>query len=190
MRKIKILCKTDWVSLRKIIDPEQEISGYDYLHEDRCAGKIISVLPYRVVNDEVQYLLRKEITPCWSYEPVISSITGGLENDNIEETVVQEIAEEAGYEVTTDDLIYLITTYGTKSSDSKYYIYSVDLTGKEKTLKGDGDGSSLEKIATCYWSDTVDDALDPLVYVAYCKIQNHLQKSNEPEIEEGAEYGI
>jgi 8-oxo-dGTP pyrophosphatase MutT (NUDIX family) len=176
--KIKILCKTDWVSLRRMIDPENGVNGYDYLHEDRCDGKIVAILPYRYndSNDRVEYLLRKEVTPCWGMEQKISSITGGVENDNAIDTAIHEIAEEAGYEIKRSDLKFLDLSYGTKSSTTKYYLYTVDLTGKEKTLAADGDGSELEKMAECFWSDTIEDAVDPLVYVLHYRILQTLQK--------------
>ena len=184
--KVKVLCKTKWVSLRRMTLPETGVTGYDYLHEDRCGGKIVSILPYRYktrmgVNNPyekngVEYLLRKEVTPPWSMDQLVSSITGGVENDNTIDTAVHEIAEEAGYEIERSDLKFLDLSYGTKACDTKYYLYTVNLTGKEKTLKADGDGSELEKMAECFWSDTIENAVDPLVYVLHHKIQQILQK--------------
>jgi len=178
--KIEVLCKTKWLSLRRMIDPENGVHGYDYSHEIRCDGKIVSILPYRYktrmgVNNPnekygVEFLLRKEVTPCWGMEQKISSITGGVENDDPIETALHEIAEEAGYEVERNEIKFLDISYGIKSSDTKYYLYTVDLTGKEKTLEADGDGSELEKMAECFWSDTIEDAVDPFVYVLHYKI--------------------
>ena len=168
--KVKVLEKTDWVSLRRMIDPENGVHGYDYLHEDRCGGKIVSILPYRWVDihdRKKEYLLRNEVTPCWGMKPVISSITGGVENNDPRETAVHEMAEEAGYEIDKSDLVLLDKVRGTKSSDTMYFIYTIDLTGKEKTLDASGDGSELEAKAECFWSDEIGGAVDPLVYVAY-----------------------
>ena len=179
--KIKILCKTDWVSLRRMIDPENGVSGYDYLHEDRCGGKIVAILPYRYEitpgfkTGKVEYLLRKEVTPPWGMKQFVSSITGGVENDNAINTAVHEIAEEAGYEIKRSDLKFLDISYGTKASDTKYYLYTVDLTGKKKTLDASGDGSELERMAECFWSDTIENAVDPLVYVLHYKIKEMLK---------------
>ena len=179
---IEVLYKTKWVSLRRMTLPETGVTGYDYLHEDRCGGKIITILPYRheitpgFKTGKVEYLLRNEVTPCWGMKEKISSITGGVENDNIIETVIHEMAEEAGYEIKRNELRFLDISYGTKSSDTKYYLYTVDLTGKKKTLEADGDGSELEKMAECFWSDTIENAVDPLVYVLYYKIRQTLLK--------------
>jgi len=173
--KVETIAKTEWLSLRKMVDPDKGVGGYIYSHEDRCDGIIISILPYRVVDEKYEFLLRNEVTPAWSMNQSISSITGGLEHGNLRETVVQEMAEEAGYEITKEDLIFLDKTRGTKSSDTIYYIYTVDLTGKEKTLDASGDGSELEKQAECFWSDTIENAVDPFVYVAYYHINSKIK---------------
>lgn len=175
MRKAKILHKTDWVSLRRLVDVENNVEGYDYLHEDRCDGKIVVILPYRYKNNVLEFLLRKEVTPCWSMKQVISSITGGVEDGNVRASAINELAEEAGYEVEKKDLIYMDTSYGTKSCDTSYYIFTTDLTGKQKTLDGYGDGSELEREAICVWSDTIDGARDPLLYTAYYFTQQHIK---------------
>lgn len=173
--KIKTLCKTDWVSLRKIIDPENGVDGYDYLHEDRCDGKIVSILPYRHFDYDIEYLLRKEVTPCWGMGQKISSITGGVENDDVLGTAVHEVAEEAGYEIQRTDLQFLGVSYGTKSCDTEYYMYAVDLTNKQQTLSADGDGSELERKAECFWTDRIDEAVDPLVYVMHYQINSKIK---------------
>ena len=174
--EVQVLQKTKWVSLRRIIDPVNGTDAYDFLHEDRCSGKIVSILPYRTLaNGNREYLLRSEITPPWGWKAAVSSITGGVEKDDPLETAVMEMAEEAGYEVTRDDMKFLDTSRGTKASDTTYYLYTVDLTDKEKTLSGDGDGSDLEKRAHCYWADSIEDAEDPLLYVLYYKISTRIK---------------
>ena len=171
-----ILYKTEWLSLRKLVDKPNGVNGYIYSHEDRCNGKIISILPFRYKNNQIEFLLRKEITPPWGMESKISSITGGVENNKIIPTVIEEMKEEAGYEISQDDLIYLGTFRGTKSSDTLYYLYSVDLTNKNKTLDASGDGSELEKLAECYWDTTIENAVDPFVYVAHYHLMKLLPK--------------
>jgi 8-oxo-dGTP pyrophosphatase MutT (NUDIX family) len=170
--KVKNLYKNDWVSLRELSCSAQKIEGYSFIHEDRCDGKIISVLPYRNKNE---FLIRKEVTPCWSLSPEFSSITGGNEG-NIKETVVLEMKEETGYDVSESELIELGTCYGTKSSDTIYYLFSIDLTGK-KQGKATTDGSSLEAMASCQWvnKDFLLTVKDPLVSTIYLRLVNHLK---------------
>lgn len=176
---LQILYKTNWISLRRIIDKELGINGYDYSHEDRCNGRIVAILPYRYSSlfRTPEYLLRKEITPCWDIKKsMISSITGGVEGNNTtRQTAIIEIAEEAGYEIENKQLNYLGECYGIKSSDTIYYLFTVDLTGFKKTLDGSGDGSELELKAKCYWTSDINDAVDPLVYVMYYKVHQLLK---------------
>lgn len=183
MKEIKKLYSNNWIELREMIYPEKGISGYTYLHEKRCNGKIVSLLPFRYSGfhgsrNSLEYLLRSEVTPCWhSTKEFTSSITGGVE-ENILETAVHELKEEAGYSVDKSDLIYLGTCRGTKSSDTIYYLFTVDLTNFEQGV-ATTDGSELEKKAHCYWSSSISNAKDPMVYVSYYKI---IQLLNENKI--------
>lgn len=172
-KKITTLSSNKWVSLMKIEKPENNIYGYIYSHETRCYGKIIAILPYRYYNGMWQYLLRSEVTPCWDTDRnIISSITGGYEKGmSIEDVVVMEMEEEAGYIINKNDLKNLGTCRGTKSSDTVYHLFTIDLTDKEKSTEGSGDGSELERKASCFWSDKINQSEDPLVYVMYHKIK-------------------
>jgi 8-oxo-dGTP pyrophosphatase MutT (NUDIX family) len=167
----KTIYSSKWLSMIQLDDPK--LGTYIYSHESRCDGKIISVLPYRIKNDKLEFLLRDELTPCWDTKNlVVSSITGGFEKD-LTETVIHEMKEEAGYDITEDEIIDLGTCRGTKSSDTVYHLYSVDLTNLEQG-EVTTDGSYLESKAHCFWSDTIDNAQDPLVYVLYHKLMNYL----------------
>lgn len=183
---VRVLCKTKWVSLRGM---KTELTGdneYYYLHEDMCGGKKVAILPYRyktrmgLHNPKekygIEYLLRNEVTPPWGKPPkqFVSSITGGVENDNVIDTAILEMAEEAGYEINRSELKFLDISYGTKAADTVYYLYTIDLTGKEKTIEANGDGSVLETMAECFWSNTIENAVDPLVYVLHYKVRQIL----------------
>ena len=167
------LFSNDWVELKEIKNPSEGINGYVYLHESRCDGKIIVLFPFRSKPNGMEYLLRKEVTPCWSMKQIISSITGGYEKSKgIKGTAVMELEEEAGYEITEDDLIGLGTCRGTKSCDTVYHLFAVDLTGKEKTTDAKGDGSELEAKAECVWLKNLDECEDPMAYVACMRLNN------------------
>lgn len=179
MKKVKTLKKNDWLSLKEVVWPEKGINGYVYSHEERCNGKIVSILPYTVENDEMKFMLRNEVTPSWiSDSPVISSITGGVESKGVFHTVLEELYEEAGYYFESVPALMtrinaLGTCYGVKSSDTVYYLFGIDVTGLERS-KAEGDGSELEAKAYCYWTDKKGllDAEDPLVYTLYMRLLN------------------
>jgi len=173
--KIETLKDNNWLSLKKMVDPENGVNGYVYSTETRCKGHIVSIIPYRMVGDKIEYCLRKEVTPCWSMQQQISSITGGVENDDPLNTAIHEIEEEAGYKVSANELVSLGTCFGTKSCDTIYHLYTVNLTDKVRGVAM-GDGSELETKAECYWDTTIANAVDPFVYVGYCKLMQTLGK--------------
>jgi hypothetical protein len=171
--KIDILYKTDWLSLRKISAPNMNIEGYIYSHEDRCGGHIVSILPFRKVDEEFEFLLRQEVTPCWSLDQMISSITGGVDPgmDPIA-AALQEMIEEAGYKLEDAAIIALGTIRGSKSSDTLYHIFGVDVTGMTAgPALGDGTESKKDR---CVWVKDISLSVDPLSYVALIRL---VQKS-------------
>lgn len=162
--KDELIAGDKWLELRRLIDPEQGVNGYTYYREVRCNGQIVSMLPFRSLDDgSKEYLIRNEVTPPWGMEPAMSSFTGGVEGDDPMEDAIREIQEEAGFTVTEERVIPLGTCRGPKCADTVYLLYAVDVTGLEA---GDasGDGSELEAKATNVWVSLVE-AQDPLVYV-------------------------
>jgi 8-oxo-dGTP pyrophosphatase MutT (NUDIX family) len=175
VKSIEVLKDNEWLTLNLLKYPEKDINGYVYSHEKRCGGKIVSIMPYKKTKDGVEYLLRKEVTPPWHTDKqIISSITGGVEKDDVLETAQHEILEEAGYTVSQKDLVALGTSFGSKSSDTVYYYFTVDVSDLKREI-AKGDGSELERKAECVWSKNVDKAEDPLVYVLYYRVNKHLK---------------
>jgi 8-oxo-dGTP pyrophosphatase MutT (NUDIX family) len=171
--KINTLCDNKWLSLKSIEAPEKHVNGYVFSHETRCNGKIIAILPFRKVNTTIEYLLRSEITPCWSFDFTISSITGGWEGGDPRDTAVLELKEEAGYDVEKSSLISLNTSYGTKSTDTIYYLYSIDLTNVAQGKPTTED--PLEKLSKCVWLHYHDILFspDPQVSVMYLRLKHY-----------------
>lgn len=168
------LFNNKWISLRKI-------GNYVYSHETRCNGKIVSILPWREIYDDYgflqnQFLMRLERTPCWtSSEPIRCTITGGVETDSPILDAQREILEETGYDVPESALEPLGTSYGTKSSDTIYYLYTVDLTDYEQG-EAKGDGGFLESMEGCEWvnASAIIDCKDPQASVIWIRaFANH-----------------
>lgn len=180
---IETLCDGQWLSLRKIVDPENDVNGYEFIHESRCQGKIISILPFKKNEDEshstkLQILFRKEVTPCWIInKQVLSSITGGFEGGDPRDTAILELKEEAGYIAEQHELISLGTCFGPKCADTVYYLYSINLTGKQQ-FEATGDGSELERKAHCEWSqiNNIVNSKDPLASVLLVRLLMHLRQ--------------
>lgn len=173
-KEIKKLKHNDWVSLNEIKWPEEDIKSYVFSHEERCNGKIISILPFKYDKelDKYQLLLRNEVTPCWSgIEHNVSTITGGVENNDPDQTAIDELKEEAGYVIDNNKLIYLGWCFGIKSSDSIYYLYSCDLSNAKET---EIDPEDLESKSYNFFADNIDDMIDPFGYVIYYKLLKYL----------------
>lgn len=186
------LFQNEWVSLKKIVEPEKGVRGYVYSHETRCLGIIISILPFRIIKTprsfglpDYEFLLREGLTPCWSMDKkIVSTITGGFEGHHSHKITissrndaVRELEEEAGYVVNKKDLIFLGNCYASKSSDTKYVLFTVDLTGLNPG-KAEGDGSMLEKQATTRWCKKEDifECKDPLASVMYLRFKESVYK--------------
>lgn len=167
----------EWVSLRTVIAPTHGIKGYTFSHETRCKGNIIAVLAYRWVEETTnkQYLIRSEVTPCWGLEPQFSALTGGWEGGAFVEDAVRELAEESGYLVEPPYMHKLGTCFGTKSTDTVFHLFSVDLTGHEQHPYH-GDGSKQDSEGTAHWVDAefiYQNVKDPIVHVMLGKLEKY-----------------
>lgn len=171
--KDRLLFENKWVSTYVVEEPQLGIDGYVYSHESRCNGRIVAVLPFRDTSEGRQFLLKSEVTPCWSLMPRRSAITGGHEGESVETDAVREVLEETGYQIDKEDLILLGTCYASKSSDTIYSLFSVDLTGITPGIP-QGDGSRLEAEATAVWVNGEDiiDVLDAQVSVMLLRLMD------------------
>lgn len=155
--------------------------NYEYLHEHRCNGEIVAILPYHLDRG---ILVRHEFTPCWGNELYISSITGGWEKDKHEtpiDTVLEELQEEAGIILHDENNIFTLgTCRGTKSSDTLYHLFLVDLTLDDfGEIDIETDGSYLEGKAHNEWQKATFDkneipqwlkeGSDPILYTMYTR---------------------
>jgi hypothetical protein len=159
------------------------VNGYEYIHEHRCDGHIVSMLP---VHPKHGMMIRKELTPCWGEGPFINSITGGWERDihpTPIDTVVAELREETGIVLHDENVIKSLgTVRGTKSSDTMYHLFLIDLSDDNyEELEPEPD-SELEKHEYCEWTPSASrgncllaDATwiwhgsDPMLYVMYTR---------------------
>lgn len=144
----KILKETEWVSL-------MDRDGYIYSHESRCyKNATVALLPYRIHNNKLEFLIRYEYCPAHYINEKIEAtcITGGYDDDHISisQTALKELLEEGGYDCELDELIALDWCWEGKASDTKVYLYSINLTDKSRQTPV-GDGSDGEKNSYCKW---------------------------------------
>ena len=124
------------------------------------------MLPFRTSEAGIEYLIRSEVTPCWSMEPVSSALTGGWEGGEAVEDAQRELKEEAGYDAPLSDFIELGGSYASKSSDTIYVLFAVNLTGQD-VGEATGDGSVLEAEGKCIWMSEAElvHLYDPQLHV-------------------------
>ena len=174
-----LLYDNEWVQLR-ILSNNTKVKGYVYSHEKRCNGKIVAFLPYREVeNGNIELLFRFEDTPCWSMDDfpqvIPCSFTGGVDTGStVYETIIKELEEESGYEMSAVDAISLGTCRGTKSTDTMFHLFTFNLTQREPTKPLTVE-SPHEGMSYCNWVklEDLDDEWhfqDPLVSVLYTKL--------------------
>ncbi len=148
------------------------------MHESRCEGTIVAVLPYRKQHStsHLEYLARVEVCPAHSREFELCSITGGKEPElSVEATACLELAEEAGYHIEQNELLSLGIVQPSKASDTKAYLFAADISGKKQSQAGT-DGSYFEQGASVKWVD-YDQALtieDPLLLSALARLHERL----------------
>ncbi len=169
----KILFQNKFLAL---IDRE----GYTFSREVRCAGVIVSMLPFRQQSNSLEFLARLEICPAHSPQLERCSITGGWQaGQTIEETVLQELWEEAGYRATVDELASLGQARPSKSTDTRVYLFAIDVSQKQPTPP-QGDGSALEATASVEWVDFKQGLQieDPLFITMMARLLNLLEEKH------------
>ena len=182
------LCFNRWLSLKKLTG----VTGdYVYSHEERCKGHIVAVLPYipDAANADTVIIARKEFTPPWGDGLHLSSITGGVDENELDNPILaasRELFEETGMKVPVGDFISLDVIHGTKSTDTIYHLFAVDVTSALKDFKETSgeEGDENEKRAhNCQIKaeSANNDIEDPILYALIHRF-NHL---NDRPIEEG-----
>ena len=189
--KDKLLKHTKFVELRTKVDKDNGVDGYIYAHESACNGKKIAIMPYRRAGrDAWEVLLRDEITPAWGMKPVLSSITGSMDNPDESpiEAARRELKEETGFTVDIKDIKSLGNCFGSKAMDTVYHLFSVDVTGK-KPSKPSGDGSKLEAMAKNRFVKKISDKTwvfdsyktkDPIAAMLITRMQGNTEDTKSP----------
>lgn len=168
----EVLFENQWVSLVKL-------DGWCVAAEQtRCkGGALVAVLGYRKSDDPagVEYVGRFEWCPAHSNtkEHELSSITGGVDTDDIEMDALRELAEEAGIFKSKSDLIYLGTCNPIKSDCATMYLFAVEC---EEIGESHGDGSHSKHGAFCKWvsEDIMVACKDPYVHTMMLRLKGLL----------------
>ncbi len=175
--EIVTLFDNEWLSLLLLRAPDAGVGGYVFSHETRCWGRIVAVLPFRRTAGGLEFAVKAEVTPCWSLEPVESALTGGYEGGDITGDAVRELFEEAGFDVAPGELLSLGTSYASKSADTVYSLFAVDVTDKAAS-EPVGDGTRLESEAAVVWVSRAEvvRVADPQVAVMVLRLESAMDR--------------
>ncbi|WP_252320951.1 ankyrin repeat domain-containing protein, partial [Spiroplasma endosymbiont of Lariophagus distinguendus] len=128
--------------------------GFFCVQEPWCNNEGVGILPYVLKDNEYYFLqLHNENNPAHKKDRVseYSTITGGLENQQFYTTILNEMLEETGIDISENVIIDRFNySFANKSSDKKWFLYAIDLTNLNlditKTYYGkSGDGTEFEK---------------------------------------------
>lgn len=132
-----------------------EIDFMEGVEEPWCNNAGVGVLPYVLKDNKYYYLLLfKEYNPLFKNKQIseYSTVTGGLEKHDITRTVINEMWEEVGIDITNEDEAtthFLGSSFVNKSSTKLWNYFGIDLTKMNLNLtaiyKGTGDGTKAEK---------------------------------------------
>lgn len=162
----KTLYENDWLSLKETND------GYIYSYESRSDGKLVAVLGFK---SDGKYLGRYERNPAHKDDIALCALTGGVDKDvkDIKDMALQELEEESGIKADKDELIDLGTVRPSKSADTTFYLFGINLDDYE-IGEAKGDGSKGEEGSYCKWvsKDDLINCKDPIVHVMILRLDN------------------
>ncbi|WP_342257708.1 ankyrin repeat domain-containing protein [Spiroplasma endosymbiont of Nomada ruficornis] len=131
-------------------------NGFIYVEEPWCNNQGVAILPYVLKDNQYYYLqIHKEKNPAHEIVSKISqysTITGGLESMDYYTTVVKEMWEEVGIDISGNNVLInrFNHSFSNKSSNKKWFLYAINLTNLNLDInkiyygKG-GDGTNFEK---------------------------------------------
>jgi 8-oxo-dGTP pyrophosphatase MutT (NUDIX family) len=171
--RMRVHWENEYVEMREIIHPEFP-SGYFYLHCHGTKGHTVAVIGFRRREGGLEFLIRKEISPAWGLHPMYCALQGGYEGGDIRENAARELKEESGYTAHPDELIELGKGRASKSTDTLYHMFAVDLTGKPQGEE-EGDGSHIEAISPgAEWVQDIDVCGHAVVHMMYLRLLKYL----------------
>ena len=111
----------------------------------------VMILLYRT-DSELSVLGRFEMCPAHDDKvPALTTIAGGIEsNETPKEAIVREAYEEAGYNLSLDDVVSLGRCNLSTNQDTLVYLFAADVTGLSRKT-APGDGTRGEQGAYCDW---------------------------------------
>ena len=147
--------------------------AYIYTSEPGCGSYGVAILPFKMVDKDIKYMLQKRIVPCWSMAPQMMSIQGdhNPKSKSHYDDMVNTMKSKTGHQIRNEDVTYLGSCYLYTRSDKLIQLFSVDLSNDTPTGKGTAKVEWVEDIKTN----------DPLVAMLVQKLAIDLKEEREIE---------
>ena len=150
MKNIEQLTNTKYLNLKKIIDPENGVNGYYFA--ERLGVDSIAFVCRDIKTGQI--LLNNEFKPPIR-QKILGSFGGSRDKDKSLVLIVKdEVAEEAGFEVETEDIKYLGVVFVSTQMNQFCSLFMVSVNKNEQ--KERRPESKIEEMAETRWVDESD----------------------------------
>jgi hypothetical protein len=128
MRTVEKITDNRWLNIFSVKDPEHGVNGYQYA--ERLGKDSIAFICYDSAED--LYLVNKEFTPPTG-EFMLRAFGGSLDKDvDIKQIVLDEVKEEAGFNVTKDYIFSVGTVFVSTQMNQTCHLYLVYVSKGEQ----------------------------------------------------------
>lgn len=153
---------------REVVLKEAETPKGPYVYASHSGGMMAILLPYRKKMGATQYLLRRELIPCWDSHMDICGMAVYGEHSTLENQLIAMLKKEAGYQVSANELKCLGVCATDRHIDTTCFLYAVDLSRHNV---------SEEKLEVAeemtFWGEAEDvlESVDSQLITCYAKAQ-------------------
>jgi len=154
MRAVKSLTNNKFLNIKEVCDPDNHVRGYQYA--ERLGKDSVAFVCYDYTTNEI--LLNSEYKPPIN-EFILGAFGGSIDKDkNIKQIVIEEVREEAGFEVTEGDCLSMGRVFVSTQMNQFCYLFMV-LVDRRKQKERSPE-NEVEAMAVTKWIDWNSDITD------------------------------
>jgi len=153
MREVAQLTNNRFLNINQVVDPENHVRGYQFA--ERAGVDSIAFICYD--KNTLMVLLNKEYKPPIDAF-ILGAFGGSIDKDKSYEEIVQgEVLEEAGFEVSLEDIKNLGKVFVSTQMNQFCYLYLVYVDAKNQ--KDRHPENAIEAMAKTEWHHLVREKL-------------------------------
>ena len=174
MRIEEKLTNNKFLNIKEIQDPDNNVKGYQFA--ERLGKDSVAYICWD--NNSEQFLLNNEYKPPIN-EFILGAFGGSMDKDKSpEQIVIDEVREEAGFEVDEKDVHYLGKVMVSTQMNQFCHLFLVNVDkNKQKERQPENAVEAMAKTKWIQWGDDELDKLEhwkPLAIVFKAQAQNIL----------------